>query len=590
MRSLLAVLVATAVVCSTASDASATPCPRNGGTLCNVPGDVSQVAATWYTLDFTNPSGPENYGSVMHVAWADDRNAATSDTDIFMDYYASCLDSTGGQAGTSVVTAPGEQSSPVIIQSGIAPPSRFEPNDFGVIVAWVDRRGIDADIYARRFYGAAPHPPWDTAEIPICNADGDQTSPVMVRSERGGAVLGWIDGRSGTLQIYAQLVDSAGIGLWGSNGIPVSPTAGDQELLQAAADGAGGAYFCWLDHRSGSALYAMRFTREGLPASGWNADGNLVADGVQVTGGPRIVVDAGGLAVSWTDARDDPDGDVFAQRLGTNGSAVAGWSASGNALAAGSGAQRMDDFVSDGAGGCYVVWESEQAGGDVDLYASRLDAGGAVVSGWPAVVSAAAGRQDHARAVGVGDLFVIFSDDRSGVRDIYAMRRRPDGTVPTGSWIANGILVSGARDVQDFPIAVPSPYRGDIHSAWIDYRDRTVNGSDLYGASIHVDGAVDVPRALAPVRVTLGAPRPNPAHAGTSMSLDLTASGRVDVDVLDCAGRKVRSLLSETLPAGRREVAWDGRTDRGSMSGPGVYFVHARIGNESLQRPLVVTR
>ena len=408
----------------------------------------------------------------------------------------------------------------------------------------------------------------------------------MVRSERGGAVLGWIDGRSGTLQIYAQLVDSAGIGLWGTNGIPVCSAAGNQELLQAAADGAGGAYFCWLDHRSGSALYAMRLTHDGLPASGWNADGNLVADGVQLTGDPRIFVDAGGLAVSWTDMRDDPDGDVFAQRLGTDGSAVAGWSAGGNAVAAGSGAQRMDDFVSDGAGGCYIVWESEPVGGDVDLYASRLDADGAVVSGWPAVVSAAPGRQDHARAVGGGDLFVIFSDDRRGERDICATRRRPDGTMPPGSWTANGIVVSGASDEQDFPVVVPDPFNGYVHSAWIDYRDRAVNGSDLYGGTVHPDGTVDVPRVLAPVRVTLGAPRPNPARAGASLSLDLTASGRVDVDVLDCAGRKVRTILSETLPAGRREVAWD----RGSMSGPGVYFVRARIGSESLQRPLVVTR
>src|SRR5262249_25702622 len=153
-----------------------------------------------------------------------------------------------------------------------------------------------------------------------------------------------------------QLVDSAGIGLWNPNGTQVCSAAGDQEQLTAAGDGAGGAYFCWLDHRSGSALYAVRFTRDGQPAPGWNTDGLPVADGVQLASGTRVIVDAGGFAVAWTDTRDDPAGDTFVQRLGPDGSAVAGWPAGGDAVAAGAGAQRMDDFLSDGLGGCYVVW------------------------------------------------------------------------------------------------------------------------------------------------------------------------------------------------------------------------------------------
>ena len=150
-------------------------------------------------------------------------------------------------------------------------------------------------------------------------------------------------------------------------------------------------------------------------------------------------------------------------------------------------------------------------------------------------------------------------------------------------WALDGNIVCGAPDVQDDPV----PFGGAL--VWTDYRGRAVNGSDYYGATIKTDGRVDVPAPLRSARLELGAPRPNPTRAGASFTLELTSVADADVAIFDCAGRRVASIASGELRAGRHELRWGG-TIGGARASAGVYFVRARVGTTSLQRVLVLTR
>jgi hypothetical protein len=49
----------------------------------------------------------------------------------------------------------------------------------------------------------------------------------------------------------------------------------------------------------------------------------------------------------------------------------------------------------------------------------------------------------------------------------------------------------------------------------------------------------------------------------------------MSVEVLDLAGRRVETLI---LPAGSRQVVWDGRDEHGRPCAPGVYFVRPAGG------------
>jgi hypothetical protein len=101
------------------------------------------------------------------------------------------------------------------------------------------------------------------------------------------------------------------------------------------------------------------------------------------------------------------------------------------------------------------------------------------------------------------------------------------------------------------------------------------------------------PGAQVPAAVTgptlLFAPYPNPASRGASLHFRLAQAGRVELELFDLAGHKVRRLLSETLPAGEHAREWDGRDERGSRAGSGLYVARLRCsGVESVRKVCLV--
>ena len=74
------------------------------------------------------------------------------------------------------------------------------------------------------------------------------------------------------------------------------------------------------------------------------------------------------------------------------------------------------------------------------------------------------------------------------------------------------------------------------------------------------------------------APAPNPSRGEVVFGVELPAAGRLEADVFDLAGRRVRTLARGPAPAGARALAWDGRDERGAGAPPGLYFARLRFG------------
>jgi hypothetical protein len=83
-----------------------------------------------------------------------------------------------------------------------------------------------------------------------------------------------------------------------------------------------------------------------------------------------------------------------------------------------------------------------------------------------------------------------------------------------------------------------------------------------------------------PLQYAFAPPAPNPFRTETRVRLDLPAAGRVDVEVIDAAGRRVRRLAGGTLPAGALTVSWNGRDDRGGRSPNGIYWIRGMWNGE----------
>lgn len=71
---------------------------------------------------------------------------------------------------------------------------------------------------------------------------------------------------------------------------------------------------------------------------------------------------------------------------------------------------------------------------------------------------------------------------------------------------------------------------------------------------------------------------PNPFNASTTIRYDLPKESFVTLAIFDLLGRKVRTLVSNTIPAGPHTLQWDGNDDAGKVLGSGVYYCRLRAG------------
>ena len=83
---------------------------------------------------------------------------------------------------------------------------------------------------------------------------------------------------------------------------------------------------------------------------------------------------------------------------------------------------------------------------------------------------------------------------------------------------------------------------------------------------------------------------PNPFTAGTTIRFETSARGRVRVEIVDPAGRRVRTLLDEVHPAGSHTASWDGRSARGARVPAGVYSCRVTLDGRVVVRRMLKLR
>ncbi|HEY6865994.1 MAG TPA: hypothetical protein VI792_01990, partial [Candidatus Eisenbacteria bacterium] len=330
---------------------------------------------------------------------------------------------------------------------------------------------------------------------PASQADANQDSPVIVADGAGGAYIAWEDWRSGTSAIYAQHFTDAGVVApgWPGDGLAVCPGPGSQSLPAIASDGAGGVFIVWQDRRGGPGdIDLERLDPSGMLAPGWPAEGLVVCGAPDNQGSPAMIADgAGGVFVAWSDHRAGND-DIYAARIDAAGSPVAGWIADGTPVSTAPGDQRKPVLVADGAGGIDVAWQ-DLRGASWDLYAMRLAGDGTPAAGWSpdgVALCAADGDQTALQIApdGAGGVFAAWQDPRAGGPHIYAQHVDGSGATAAG-WPGDGLALCTAPGSQVSPRIVPDGSGGAI-VAWVDSRTANPTAPDLYALHVLAGGPV----------------------------------------------------------------------------------------------------
>jgi hypothetical protein len=422
----------------------------------------------------------------MFVFWADSRSGTN---DIYAHHVLAggTLNPGWPEQGLAICTAGGTQSGQVAVQDGSG----------GVIVAWQDNRAsAQGDVYAHRVSSAGVDPAWPLNGRALCTSSAVQQSLAIVTDGAGGAIVLWQDDRSTAYDIYAQRVLASGAvdPAWPVDGRALCAATNHQQKPAAVSDNAGGAIVAWEDARTGSIndIYAGRILSTGVVDPAWPLDGRAVctATGAQVNA--AIVSDGGGGAVIvWEDSRSGQP-DIYASHVLGSGTLDSDWTANGAALCLAAGFQQNPVITTDGAGGAIAAWRDARVATD-DVYAQHIDARGDVDGAWPVdgrALTLASGPQS-ALAIhsdGAGGAVVAWTDDRTGVEDVYAQHVLASGVNDT-AWPVDGRGVSTAPHFQQTP-AVLDDGNGGTLLAWQDFR----NGQyDIYAQRIGRHGYLGTP-------------------------------------------------------------------------------------------------
>ena len=517
--------------------------------------------------------------------------------------------------------------------------SAVSDGEGGFYVAWNDQR--DCSSYTIGYLqhvraNGTPAAGWPDQGMPVSTTFSGQMGVVLSPDGSGGVFAAWNDSRRGPEAVIAEHIARDGSRLWDPAGVSVCDSIGAQALPGILADGSGGLYVGWLDHRRGRDdglphrhpiydVFAQHLDATGLPT--WGPAGIAAVTTSYIVGPPFLSPARGGVQVTWQDdlgpvrlqrfettgapllgpdgaaiggpfsgpLTDDgrgglvaafgvgPDGttDLYAQRIDSTGAAQ--WGANADLVSNAFADQRPSGVAADGSGGMFVAWYDLRNGHDWDIYAQHLDASGAATwtPGGVAVCTAPNFQINaHVIADGHGGCVLAWYDvrDSSTSFDIYAQRLASNGSVAAG-WPVNGVALCRAFGDQSNPM-LTGDGKGGAFVVWNDFR----GDGDVYAQHVSASGTVGDTSGNGGVvpgpSVSFGLARASSNPGGGEalvFTLSLPDGLPAELTLLDALGRSLATSRT-TLPGGGHATVTLGP---GRRLAPGVYLVRAQQGSRT---------
>ena len=385
----------------------------------------------------------------------------------------------------------------------------------------------------------------------------------------GGGIYRYSQNRD----IYCQRITEHGHPVASPDGVPICTAPGNQWNTDiVGGGGAGGAVITWEDERMGfgeTDIYAQRVDMMCNPI--WMAAGVPVCLGGGGQYSPRITGGggSGGSIITWVDTRVG-EGDIYAQRVDYGG--AISWIPDGVPVCSAPGYQNEPRITTDMAGGAIIAWKVGDIGGGpistFDIYAQRITEAGE----FP-----------------IATLLQSFSaaGDETGITISWRL-------IETGTDMRFYVLRT--EKSADMFVEIPTPQiisDGPVFS----FRDERCERGIAYRYRIDVedeDGRRTLfktePVILAPLSFMLHQNHPNPFNPSTAISFAIPETGAVSLRIYDASGRLVRVLVDERRDAGRYHEVWDGYDVAGSRVASGIYFYSLAAGKAKMTRKMVLLK
>jgi hypothetical protein len=155
-----------------------------------------------------------------------------------------------------------------------------------------------------------------------------------------------------------------------------------------------------------------------------------------------------------------------------------------------------------------------------------------------------------------------------------------------------GLVPDGNYDVQIEPVELGTRVTVSITSQGSGIRSSSA-GTLHFATSAPLNKAPDpagITPGVAQNHLALLQNQPNPFNPTTRITMHLPTQCQVNLSIYDASGALIRTLIDDVLPAGSRSVVWDGRNQKGSEVGSGVYFYRLSSSAGVITRKMVLLK
>ena len=309
------------------------------------------------------------------VTWSDDRNNATTGSDVFAQRVLASGTVFWTSLGVTVCNATGSQTGAALVRDA----------GLGFVVLISDSRSyatLGYDVYAQRLNSSGSRQ-WGTLGVPVSTSSDDQNGDGLVATADGGTFAIYHDNGGATPDLYVKRLNSSGAQLWSGNAYAAFVSSGSRSYEGACASG-DGLIVVARDYRSGSSydLYAQKLT--GMGTRLWGASAGVVvlatsddddAEAVFSDGANGVLVGMRSTGLSFYDR--------VAQRINLNGTRE--WGSVGLNVVIGQGTDDYDiGWAATTNGSLIFAADPRDVNNDDNACAWRVDARG--VLGNPAPV------------------------------------------------------------------------------------------------------------------------------------------------------------------------------------------------------------
>ncbi|MDD4333355.1 MAG: discoidin domain-containing protein, partial [Patescibacteria group bacterium] len=415
-----------------------------------------------------------------------------TDEDVYAQRLASADGSDVWAADVVISDAAGAQNDARIISDETAAPN-------GAIIVWTDGRNGAADIYAQRLAGSDGSAIWTAGGVKIADDASNLTqhNPEIVSDGANGAVVAWLDDRNGDSDVYAQRISGTdGSYVWpvavpDLGGVAMSSSGSKARELQIISDGANGAIMSWQNQNfDPMPVYVQRVDATDGMAK-WTAGGvmaNNTSDSDYTSEKPRLTIDgANGAIITWsTIGAGGYDPSIRAQRIiGDTG--VKDWGNNGVVVCDTSGdwAQRNVAIASDGVGGAFISWNDWRDNPDSYIYMQRIDSSGSGL--WAengVIVSGEIDENDISTVISDENAMVFWNNSDTGI--LYAQRiNSVDSYFSSGVFTSSIISADSVVSWSTLSTSETTPANTSISYKTRTSQQNATNLSD--GATVTVD-------------------------------------------------------------------------------------------------------